>query len=194
MIKQVDIKVCDKLEAVEFIRAHHSRLPNTQKAPWQYAFGAYIGDCMVAAALWHNPSARMLPGHWLELRRLACSEAAPHNTASKMLGHMVRIFKKHCPEREKCISYQDVDVHTGTIYKASNWHREYFSRPRIRDRSKSRIGTKRNYRSDINSSRVAAAGKIRWACYLNKGIDKVIADRLSERVLLQASKVVHLTK
>jgi hypothetical protein len=116
-----------------------------------------------AVALWNNPSGRCLPSHWLELRRMACAPDAPKNTPSSFLAWMVRYFQKACPEREKCISYQDLDVHTGTIYKASGWAVEYVSKPRVRDRSKPRVGTDRMYRSNKNGSEPDAAGKARWA-------------------------------
>jgi hypothetical protein len=76
---------------------------------------------------------------------------------------MVRYFQKTCPEREKAISYQDLDVHTGTIYKAAGWGVEYISKARIRDRSKPRAGTGRMYRSNKNGIAPDAAGKARWA-------------------------------
>lgn len=93
---------CEKLVAVELSSRWHSRLPNTQKGPWQYAFWAKTPDGEpVAVALWNNPSARTLPGHWLELRRMACSADAPKNTASRFLGWMARWFESKCPERER---------------------------------------------------------------------------------------------
>lgn len=162
------IEQCDKRTAVELTRKWHSRLPNTQDGPWRFAFCAHAGGKIYAVALWHNPSARGLPQQWLELRRMACSPDAPKYTASCMLGAMVRWFKENMPEAERCISYQDVMVHTGTIYKAANWVPTHFSRPRRRDRSRPRGGTQRAYRSDMNTSNVAAAGKIRWEIGLTK--------------------------
>lgn len=66
------------------------------------------------------------------------------------------------PEVPNLISYQDTDVHTGTIYRAAGWDPAYFSKARQRDRSKARIGTRRDYRSNLNGSEPDAAGKIRW--------------------------------
>jgi hypothetical protein len=57
----------------------------------------------------------------LELRRLANSPEAPKNTSSRFLSVMVKIIKKDMPNIYKLISYQDTDVHIGTIYKASGW-------------------------------------------------------------------------
>lgn len=112
------------------------------------AFCAHHGGYIYAVALWHNPSARMLPAHWLELRRMAVAADAPHCTASWFLGRMTRYFAVTCPERERLISYQDTAVHKGTIYLAAGWQRAYVAKPRLRDRSKARICTRRDYRSN----------------------------------------------
>lgn len=161
--RDLQFELCDKQLAVEFCRAHHSRLPNTQRGPWQYAFRAHHDGVTVAVALWNNPSARTLPGHWLELRRMACSPDAPRNSASRFLGWMARWFAEQVPHREKLISYQDTAVHTGTIYKAAGWVPEFVSKARVRDRSGNRAGTTRKYRADMNGQQPAASEKIRWA-------------------------------
>ena len=154
---------CPKLYAVEFVRLWHSRLPNTQNGPWSHAFAAYAGPITYATALWNNPSGRCLPQHWRELRRMACCNAAPRNTASRFLAWMVRWFAEHEPQCEKLISYQDTVVHTGTIYKAAGWTPEWTTVARVRDRSKPRVGTNRAYRKNINGVSVDAVSKIRWA-------------------------------
>ena len=164
---ELTFAACETSHAVQLVRLWHSRLPGCQNGPWQYAFRAHKEDVTYAVALWNNPSGRCLPSHWLELRRMACSPDAPKNTPSRFLAWMVRYFQKTCPEREKVISYQDLDVHTGTIYKAAGWAVEYVSKPRIRDRSKPRVGTDRMYRSNKNGIEPDAAGKARWAKPLN---------------------------
>lgn len=144
--------------------------PNVQRGPWQYAF-AMVGtdDSEVyAVAPWNNPSARTLPTHWLELRRMACAPDAPKFTASRFLAGMVDWFRANCPDREKCISYQDTAVHKGTIYKAAGWVAEAGSKPRVRDRSKNRVGTARKYRSSLNGIDPDASGKVRWAVALRR--------------------------
>jgi len=189
--RELRVEQCSKSHAVNLTRRWHSRLPKTQKSPWQYAFKAVYAGKTYAVALWLNPSARTLPGHWLELRRMACAPDAPPYTASRMLGVMTHYFESHHREREKCISYQDISVHKGTIYRAANWTPEYFSRPRKRDRAKNRVGTKRLYRSDINSQHVAAAGKIRWAYTFGEAVDhKLVKERLREYMRLAEKCVV----
>ncbi len=161
-VRELTLERC----AVEVARSlnalWHSRLPRTQTGPWQFAFAAHKGGIVYGVALWHNPSARGLPSHWLELRRLAISGDAPHCTASWMLSRMRRWFRQHCPERERLISYQDCAVHTGTIYRAAGWTIGYVSKPRVRDRSKPRRGTRRDYRSNLNGLAPDGAAKVRW--------------------------------
>ncbi len=142
--------------------AWHSRLPHTQSGPWQYAFAAHKNGWVYAVALWHNPSARMLPSHWLELRRLAIAPDAPHCTASWMLSRMIRWFRRNTPERERAISYQDCAVHQGTIYRAAGWEVGLVAKPRLRDRSVARRGTRRDYRNDSNGKKPAGSAKVRW--------------------------------
>ena len=165
--KKVDVRLVPKAHAVAFVREHHSRLPKTQASPWSFAFGAFLGGEMVGAALWLNPSARTLPSHWLELRRMALSPSAPKFTASRFMARMTRFFRANHPDREQLISYHDVAVHKGTIYAASGWVPLYVSKPRHRDRSKARKGTNRQYRSDLNGRDVAASAKIRWHQWIN---------------------------
>jgi hypothetical protein len=52
---------------------------------------------------------------------MALSPEVPKNTASRMLSVMRRLIERKFPEVEKLISYQDTEVHRGTIYKAAGW-------------------------------------------------------------------------
>jgi hypothetical protein len=150
------------------IRLWHSRLPSCQTGPWQYAFAGSFKGTTYVVALWNNPSTRSLPTHWLELRRMAAAPDAPRNTCSRFLMWMVRWFREHCPDRERCISYQDTAVHTGGIYKACGWQVAYKGQDRVRDRSKARIGTRRMYRSNLNGIEADAVAKVRWEYTLHK--------------------------
>jgi hypothetical protein len=57
----------------------------------------------------------------MELKRMAISDDAPKNTASRMISYMVRDIRKGFPSVPRLISYQDPAVHSGTIYRASGW-------------------------------------------------------------------------
>ena len=154
------VERCDPARAVLLNSLWHSRLPHAQPSPWKFAFWAHCNGVVYGVALWHNPSARGLPQEWLELRRLAIAPDAPRYAATRMLGQMARWIKREtaCP---RLISYQDTDVHTGTIYRAANWHVGYVSKARARDRSVGLVARSR-YRTDANGSAPAAAEKNRW--------------------------------
>jgi hypothetical protein len=112
--------------ARELNRRWHSRLPRfgtgfIENQPF-LCFGAAHAGRLFAVAIWSNPAARNLPQDtWLELRRLAVSPDAPRHTCSWMLGVMVRLIRKLRPEIKQLVSYQDIDVHRGTIYAAAGW-------------------------------------------------------------------------
>ena len=111
----------------------HSRLPKIGSGYGRAYYGAEFNGVLYAVAMWSNPVARLLPQReWLELRRFAIAPDSPKNTASRMLGWMVRDIKKRWPEMRRLISYQDCEIHQGTIYKASGWIRaeNYISRKR----------------------------------------------------------------
>lgn len=163
--RHLSFSECPKPHAVELVRAWHSRLPKCAKGPWTQAFHAHVNDVTYAVALWNNPSTRCLPFHWRELRRMACAPDAPRNTASRFLAWMARWFAQHHPQCEKLISYQDIAVHTGTMYRAAGWVNEYVSQPRKRDRSIVLPG----YRRALNGVDADVSGKVRWAKLITQG-------------------------
>lgn len=168
-VKELECVRCEIEVARALNASWHSRLPHTQRGPWQFAFAAHKHGIVYAVALWHNPSARTLPSHWVELRRLAIAPDAPHCTASWMLSRMIRWFQANTPDRERAISYQDCAVHSGTIYKAAGWQIGLVAKPRLRDRSEPRKGTRRDYRRDANGKEPAGSAKVRWEKELRGG-------------------------
>lgn len=107
----------------------HSVLPriewsNITRNTHYVCYSAIYNHLSYAVGIWSSPVAqnRFKNGKSiLELRRLAISPQAPKNTASWMIGIMVRLIRKRFPDIERLISYQDTEVHSGTIYKASGW-------------------------------------------------------------------------
>ena len=124
-----------KLERVSAITAcdlnsrWHSRLPiihwsNVVRNTHYICYGAIYKSIYYAVGIWSSPVAqnRFENGKsMLELRRLAIRDEAPKYTATWMLGKMIKDIKTSLPDISKLISYQDTDVHNGTIYKAGNW-------------------------------------------------------------------------
>ena len=107
----------------------HSRVPlidpsNVTRNTHYVCYVARYESVAYAVAIWSSPIAgnRLKDGKkLLELRRLAINEDAPKNTATWMLSKMTKDIKKRFPNVIRLISYQDTDVHFGTIYKAANW-------------------------------------------------------------------------
>lgn len=104
----------------------HSRLPKIGDPKGirkvMPCFAATFDERVFAVAIWSHPVARDLPQkEWLELRRMAICDERPRNTASWMLSVMTRLLRKGRPELVKLISYQDLDAHSGTIYRAAGW-------------------------------------------------------------------------
>lgn len=115
----------------------HSRLPITNHSNMirnahRVFYGAEYQDHCFAVAIWTDPVARSLANQkiYLELRRLAIAPDAPKFTATWMIGKMVKDIKKKFPNIKKLISYQDLDVHNGTIYAAANWKKDNITKGR----------------------------------------------------------------
>lgn len=160
--RQLETETCPVLYARTLIERWHSRLPKTQKGPWMAAYHCHFDGLTYAVALWHNPSTRSLPSSWLELRRMAVAPDAPHCTASSFLQAMARHLAIARPECERFISYQDTEVHTGTIYRAAGWEPAHTGGVRERDRTGLRVGTQRAYRTNLNGRAPDKAAKVRW--------------------------------
>lgn len=114
-------------EARELNMKWHSMLPRTDLGNLlcgntSVAYAAEFEENYYAVAIWTQPIIRaMCDGQTIELRRLAISDEAPPNTASRMLGVMRRLVPRKFPQIRRMISYLAVDVHAGTIYRASGW-------------------------------------------------------------------------
>ena len=105
----------------------HSRLPNIHysnvvRNKKYVCFIFKYREAIIGTAIWSSPVARRLdPITYLELRRMALSNVCPKNTATYTISKMIKKIKIKFPDLTKLISYQDTEVHLGTIYKASNW-------------------------------------------------------------------------
>ncbi len=123
------VRESDMDRARKLNRLWHSVLPKTHlgnlvRNTRSVAYVAEFDHIAFAVAIWTTPIAanRMKDG-WnaLELRRYAIGPDAPPNTASRVLGVMVRLIRKKWPEVNRLVSYQAIEHHAGTIYKAAGW-------------------------------------------------------------------------
>lgn len=143
------------------LNAHwHSRFPmihwsNVVRNRHYVCYVAWFESEPYAVAIWSTPIAsnRLKYGlQMLELRRMAIAPNAPKNTASRMISWMRKDIEKRFQDIIRLISYQDVEAHHGTIYKASGW-RPVESQYKFTDWNHS--GRKRN-------APQSNAPKIRW--------------------------------
>lgn len=126
---QYNFIVVDVPTAIDLNQLWHSRLPkvirgNIDRNRNKICYAAEFDNRFYATAIWTTPIAahRFPDGQFLlELRRLAISDNAPRNTATRFISWMVKDIKRRFQEVTKLISYQDTEVHLGTIYKASGW-------------------------------------------------------------------------
>ena len=138
----------------------HSRLPNYGSGYLDSTtnFGAMYDGKYYAVAIWGWPTSPSLPQDktWFELKRLAICHEAPKYTASRMIRIMEILLKKKYPIIKKLISYQDVTVHNGIIYKASGWVMgNYHKGARM-------VKTQVRGTNSDNSNKTSFSPKIRW--------------------------------
>ena len=127
--KQLEIIKIKAKRACELNAVWHSRLPyihwsNVVRNTHYACYAAVFDGDFFAVGIWSSPVAqnRFRDGKkMLELRRLAINQEAPRYTATYMISKMVQAIKLEFSDINRLISYQDTEVHSGTIYKASNW-------------------------------------------------------------------------
>lgn len=164
----------------------HSRLPRLPLSTVQIkhgrAYAAIFAGRYFAVAVWSTPVARMLDdGTRFELRRMAIADDAPKNTASRMLGWMIRELKRE-GRWTQAISYQDTAVHSGTIYKASGWTSANTSATGVGWQTGIKNGWKR---WGASAAEQAPSPKVRWEMKLK---DRVI---LGVSMAKKADRVKH---
>jgi hypothetical protein len=84
-----------------------------------------------------------------------------------MLAVMARLIARRFPEVTTLISYQDVETHDGTIYKAAGWDAVSVHKGGSWDRPNARntYNGKPRIRLDLNK---ATGEKVRWQRQLGK--------------------------
>ena len=135
----------------------HSRLPIiTNGWDCSVSFAAEHGNIYYAVAMWGHPRSQSFDQSTvIELRRMAIAPDATPYTASRMLGWMRRWIRKEMPHIKTLISYQDTEVHTGTIYRAAGWQAKGYTK----------FSTWKNNTLKIERTQ-STADKIRWELVL----------------------------
>ena len=168
---QFSIEVIDVHTACRLNALWHSRLPvidwsNVVRNRHSICFGARYNGDLHAVAIWSSPVAanRMKNGKQaLELRRFAIAPSAPKNTGSRMLSVMRSLIRKTIPDVSWFVSYQDTEVHSGTIYKAAGW--------KLIGES---AGVSWSNKNRIRNKEQSMATKARWELQIRPTIDEPI--------------------
>jgi hypothetical protein len=127
--KDLIVKPIGAAEANALVKRVHYSGKVVQNS--QLHFGVYIGG-RLEGAMQFGPSLdkrKLLPivegAQWngfIELNRMAFSDALPRNSESRALGVALRMLRKHAPHLEWVVSFADAtQCGDGTIYRAAGF-------------------------------------------------------------------------
>jgi len=127
--KDIVLKPISVTVANEFVkRVHYSGkvVPNSQIHIGIYYFGKLEGVMQYGPSLAKKHSIGLvIDTKWegfIELNRMAFSDALPKNSESRAIAISLKILKKHLPQLEWVISFADgTSCGDGTIYRASGF-------------------------------------------------------------------------
>lgn len=128
--KDLVLKPIPAKQANEFVKANHYSgkvVPNSQIHIGVYYFGKLEGVMQYGPSLAKKNSIRLVEntawGGFIELNRMAFTEALPKNSESRAIAISLKILKKHLPQLEWVISFADgTSCGDGTIYRASGFY------------------------------------------------------------------------
>lgn len=133
--KDIQIKLIDSQSAMNIVRLHHYSGKTINNS--QIHFGVFLNG-ILQGALQFGPSIdkrRMAQNlnigmnEFLELNRMALSDACPVNSESRSIGICLRMLKKQYPFLKLIISFADAcQCGDGTIYRASGFKLHSFKK------------------------------------------------------------------
>lgn len=118
-----------KKEFLDFVKTNHYSKSTGRN--FNHLFTLWFGNKLLGCAILGIPVGSNCQAKYsisgapiIELRRLCLIPGVPTNTASFFIGHILRYLKKHT-NYDGVLSYADSgQMHTGTIYQATNF--EYY--------------------------------------------------------------------
>lgn len=127
--KDIVLKPISAQVANEFVkRVHYSGkvVPNSQIHIGIYYFGKLEGVMQYGPCLAKKQMLGLIEGtkwdSFIELNRMAFTDALPKNSESRAIAISLKILKKHLPQLEWVISFADgSQCGDGTIYRASGF-------------------------------------------------------------------------
>jgi hypothetical protein len=127
--KDLILRLIDSRTSHDFVRRHH--YSGKTKSNSNIHFGVYLAGRLEGVLQFgpSNDKQKMIGlvadtkwDEFIELNRMAFSEALPKNSESRALGVCFRILKKHAPHIKWIISFADAtQCGDGTIYRASGF-------------------------------------------------------------------------
>ena len=133
--KDIQIKLIDSATARQVVQLYHYSGKTTQNS--QIHFGVFLNGT-IQGALQFGPSINKRPmalnlgikfNEFLELNRMALSDACPKNSESRSLSICLKMLKKQYPFLKLIISFADAcQCGDGTIYRASGFKLHSFKR------------------------------------------------------------------
>jgi hypothetical protein len=127
--KDIQLKPISATIANDFVKKNHYSgkvVPNSQVHIGVYYFGKLEGVMQYGPCLKKKQMLGLVKDTtwdgFIELNRMAFSDALPKNSESRAIGISLKILKKHLPQLQWVISFADAtQCGDGTIYRASNF-------------------------------------------------------------------------
>jgi len=128
-VKDIHIKPVDSSRANKFIKQHHysgTVVPNSQLHLGAYYHGSLEGVLQFGPPMDREKLIGLVENtawnEFMELNRMAFTDALPQNSGSRCLSIAFKLFKKHAPHVKWIVSFADAtQCGDGAVYRASNF-------------------------------------------------------------------------
>ena len=128
-VKDIHIKPIDSSRANDFIKRHHysgTVVPNSQLHLGAFYHGALEGVLQFGPPMDREKLIGLVEGtewnEFMELNRMAFTDALPQNSGSRCLSIAFKLFEKHARHVKWIVSFADAtQCGDGAVYRASNF-------------------------------------------------------------------------
>jgi len=128
-VKDIHIKPVDSSRANKFIKQHHysgTVVPNSQLHLGAFYHGSLEGVLQFGPPMDREKLIGLVEGtewnEFMELNRMAFTDALPQNSGSRCLSIAFKLFDKHAPHVKWIVSFADAtQCGDGAVYRASNF-------------------------------------------------------------------------
>jgi len=125
-VKDIHIKPVDSSRANKFIKRHHysgTVVPNSQLHLGAFYHGSLEGVLQFGPPMDREKLIGLVEGtewnEFMELNRMAFTDALPQNSGSRCLSIAFKLFQKHAPHVKWIVSFADAtQCGDGAVYRA----------------------------------------------------------------------------